>query len=158
MGSKRELYIFNDGTFGATTVNHNMIGPKGCVGFVRDIIVDVATALVGTTTVPEVDVGTASGDTTYGRYRLGTSAIAGYGTGIHRASQEAQVKGNPPRNAEDFAGHVELDGYPLNASGYAGRIPADTAFVITSKAGVGGVPAGGGKVMVEIEWVGQPIA
>jgi hypothetical protein len=155
----REVYVFNDATFGATTVNHNMIGPKGCVGFVRDIIVDVATAMVGTTTVPEVDVGTASGDTTYGRYRLGTSATSGYGTGIHRAGQEA-ITANPPRALADFPGHVVLDGGPLDATlgrTPTGRIPADTAFVITNKAGVGGVPAGGGVVQVVIDWVGQNI-
>lgn len=159
--AQREVYVFNDATFGATTVVHNMIGPKGCVGFVRDITVDVATALVGTTTVPEIDVGTASGDTTYGRYRLGTTAILGYGTGIHRASQEAAVIGNPPRNAQDYAHHVELDGYPLDATlnrTPQGRIPADTAFVITSKAGTGGTPAGGGVVQVAIDWVGQNIS
>lgn len=154
----REQYTFTDATFGATTVTHNMIGPKGCTGFVRDIIVDVTTTLVGTTTVPEIDVGTASGDVTYGRYRLGTTAIAGYTTGIHRAGQEA-ITGNPPRALADFAGHVILDGGPLDANfrAWAGRLPADTAFVITCKAGTGGSPAGGGAVTIIIDWVGQPI-
>ena len=32
---------------------------------------------VGTTTVPEVTVGTAQGDVTYARYRLGTSPTVG---------------------------------------------------------------------------------
>lgn len=154
----REEYTFNDTTFGATSVVHNMIGPKGCVGFVREISVDVATSLVGTTTVPEIDVGTSSGDSTYGRYRLGTTAIAGYATGIHRAGQETAVVGNPPRTAQDYAHHVELDGYPLDANFRAplGRIPKDTAFVITSAAGTGGSPAGGGNVRVVIDWLGQP--
>lgn len=156
----REQYTFNDATFGATTVIHNMIGPKGCTGFVRDIIVDVTTTLVGTTTVPEIDVGTASGDTTYGRYRLGTAAGTGYATGIRRAGQEATITGNPPRNAQDFPNRVNLDGYPYSATtgvGWVGRLPADTAFVITCKAGTGGAPAGGGTVTVVIDWVGQPI-
>jgi hypothetical protein len=152
---QREVYVFTDATFGATTVVHNIIGPKGCFGIVRDIEVDVTTALVGTTTVPEIDVGNASGDATYGRYRLGTTAIAGYGTGVHRASQEAAVIGNPPRAASDFAGHVVLDG---GAGLATGRIPADTAAVITSKAGVGGTPAGGGTVRVTVDWIGQVAA
>jgi hypothetical protein len=152
---QKEEYVFNDTTFGATTVTHNMIGPKGCTGFVRDIMVDVATSLVGTTTVPEIDVGTSSADSTYGRYRLGTTAILGYATGIHRASQEA-ITGNPPRNLQDFAHHVELDGYPLDANfrAWGGRIPKDTNFVITDLAGTGGTPAGGGLVKVLIDWHG----
>jgi len=160
-----ESYTFHDTTFGATSVVHNVIGPKGCVGFVRDIIVDVETSLVGTTTVPEVQVGISSGDFTYGRYRLGTTATAGYGTGVHRAGQEA-ITGNPPRALADFAGHVVLDGGPLTSSGLAGgswstqvpsgRIPKDTAFTITNKAGTGGVPAGGGTVTVIVDWHGVP--
>lgn len=149
---QREVYVFNDATFGATTVAHHAMGPKGCVGIVRDIEVDVTTAMVGTTTVPEVDVGNASGDASYGRYRLGTSAIAGVATGVHRASQEAAVTGNPPRAANDFAGHVVLDG---GASLATGRIPANTAFFITNTAGVGGTPAGGGIVRVTIDWMGR---
>lgn len=157
----REEYTFNDATFGATTVAHNMIGPKGCTGFVRDIVVDVTTTLVGTTTVPEIDVGTASGDPTYGRYRLGTAAGTGFATGIHRAGQEATIVGNPPRNSQLYTNFVVLDGFPYSATvgvGWAGRIPADTAFVITSKAGTGGSPAGGGIVRVIIDWIGQNVA
>ena len=152
---QREVYVYNDATFGATTVAHNIKGPKGCYGVVRDIEVDVTTTLVGTTTVPEIDVGTASGDYTYGRYRLGTTAAAGYATGVHRASQEAGIIGNPPRQANDFAGHVVLDG---GSNFSAGRIPADTAAVITCAAGVGGTPAGGGTVRVTIDWMGQVAA
>jgi hypothetical protein len=163
---QREEYGYTDATFGATTVAHNMIGPKGCVGFVRDIIIDVLTALVGTTTVPEIDIGTASGDFTYGRYRLGTTAILGYGTGIHRAGQEA-ITGNPPRVLNDFTGHVVLDGGPYGTTGSVfggsstttyplGRIPKDTAFVISAVAGVGGTPAGGGQYRVIVDWLGLP--
>lgn len=160
-----EEYTFNDATFGATTVVHNAIGPKGKVGFVRDILVDVQVTLVGTTTVPEIDVGTASGDFTYGRYRLGSTAILGYtAPAAKRASQEAIV-GNPPRALNDYTGHVVLDGGPYGTAGSitggssttvnpAGRIPADTAFFITCKAGVG-APAGGGVVKVVVEWIGQ---
>jgi hypothetical protein len=159
-----QSYTFNDTTFGATGVAHQIKGPKGCVGFVREIQVDVATSLVGTTTVPEIDVGLSSGDFTYGRYRLGTTATAGYATGIHSASQEA-ITGNPPRTLADFTGHVVLDGGPLTSSGVAGgswstqvpagRIPVDQTVFITNLAGTG-TPAGGGIVRVDIEWVGQP--
>jgi hypothetical protein len=129
-----------DATFGATSVTHFIAGPKGKVGFVRDIIVDVTTSLVGTTTVPEVMVGISSGDFTYGRYRLGTSVSAGYGVGVHRAGQE-YITGNPPRLASDFASHAVLDGGPLTSTGIAGgsygtvvpkgRIPA-SGFVVTN--------------------------
>jgi len=114
-----EVYIWNDATFGATTVNHFIVGPRGKVGFVRDIEVEVNTALVGTTTVPEVDVGIATGDFTYGRYRLGTTAILGYGPGAYKASNEPWT-GNPPRTFSDFAGHMSLDGGPLFSSGISG--------------------------------------
>lgn len=108
-----------DVTFGATTVTHLIMGPRGKVGFVRDIACEVTTSLVGTTTVPEIMIGISSGDSTYGRYRLGTTAILGYATGMHRASDEA-ITGNPPRTLADFAGHVVLDGGPLTSQGIAG--------------------------------------
>lgn len=108
-----------DATFGATGVTHQIMGPRGKVGFVRDMLVDVTTALVGTTTVPEINVGISSGDFTFGRYRLGTTAIAGYGTGFFRAQNEAWT-GNPPRALADFAGHVVLDGGPTTSQGTAG--------------------------------------
>lgn len=115
-----ELWQFaEDATFGATGVTHQIMGPRGKVGFVRDILVEVTTALVGTTTVPEINVGISSGDFTFGRYRLGTTAIAGYATGFRRASDEA-LTGNPPRTLADFAGHVVLDGGPLTSQGIAG--------------------------------------
>lgn len=129
-----------DATFGATSVTHWIVGPRGKVGFVRDIIADVTTSLVGTTTVPEIDIGFSAGDSTYGRYRLGTTAIAGYGVGTYRASQEL-ITGNPPRTLADFTGHVILDGGPLTSVVLAGgssstvvpkgRIPA-SGWTITS--------------------------
>ena len=139
-----------DATFGATTVLHYIVGPKGKVGFVRDLMCDVTTSLVGTTTVPEIQVGISSGDTTYGRYRLGSTAILGYGTGPRRASLEPGIVGNPPRNAQDFANHVTLDGYPLGSSGSltggssttvnpAGRILASSFKVTNVVSGTGSV-------------------
>jgi hypothetical protein len=130
--------------FGGATKTFNYVGPKGREGHVEDIVVDVTADMVGTTAVPEVDVGTASGDTTYARYRLGTAAGAGYtaAQGIRRGSQEAWT-GNPPITLSDYAGHVALN---------AARIPRDTAFVITLKAGTGGTPAGTANVYVIIKW------
>jgi hypothetical protein len=124
----------------AASVVHYIVGPRGKVGFVRDLMVDVTTSMVGTTTVPELMVGISSGDFTYGRYRLGTATATGYGVGPYRASAEA-ITGNPPRALSDFAGHVVLDGGPLTSKGIAGgsygtvvpagRIPA-SGWVITS--------------------------
>lgn len=129
-----------DSTFAATAVTHQIMGPRGKVGFVRDIICEVTTSLTGPTSVPEIMIGISSGDFTYGRYRLGTALTTGYGTGVHRASDEF-IQGNPPRVASDFASHVVLDGGPLTSAGIAGgsygtvipkgRIPA-TGWVVTN--------------------------
>lgn len=109
----------DDATFGATSVTHNIVGPRGKIGIVRDIFCDVATTMVGTTRVPEIDIGLTSGDYTFGRYCLGTSATAGYAVGPHLASQEP-ITGNPPRTLNDFSGHVVLDGGPYGSQGIAG--------------------------------------
>lgn len=131
-------YQWGQDNFGATSVVHYIIGPKGKVGFVRDISIDITTAMAGNTAVPEIDIGISSGDATYGRYRLGTAAGTGYGTGFFAAGNEA-IPGNPPRTLSDFAGHVVLDGGPTATSGVAGgtfltvalagRIPASGMVV-----------------------------
>lgn len=108
-----------DATFGGTSVSHFIVGPRGKAGFVRDIMVDVTTSLVGTSAVPEIAIGISAGDATYGRYRLGTAIGTGLGVGTYAASNEA-ITGNPPRTLGDFAGHVVLDGGPLTTSGTAG--------------------------------------
>lgn len=147
--SDNELYEWGaDSTFGATSVTHYIVGPKGKVGFVREIFCDVTTSLVGTTTVPEIDIGLSSGDYTYGRYRLGTAVTTGYAVGPHSASQE-QFIGNPPRTLNDYSGHVVLDGGPLTSQGIAGgsygtqvpagRIPASGWEVTNVISGTGGV-------------------
>jgi hypothetical protein len=137
-----ETYVFPNANFGNSTLTHNVIGPPGKRGMVEDIIADITTAMVGTTTVPEIDVGTGSGDVSYARYRLGSAAGTGYGTGVKRARQES-ITGNPPPVLNDFAGHVALE---------TAFIPKDTAFVITLKAGTGGAPAGVADVSVRIKW------
>lgn len=142
----REEYYLPSAAFGATTDTLKIIGPKGKKGLVRDIEVALTADCVGTTTVPEIDVGTSSGDTTYARFRLGTSATAGYAAANtpFRASQiggNTLIDGSP--SFEDYAGHVMMS---------TAMIPADTAAVITRKAGTGGTPAGTGAVRVIIEW------
>jgi hypothetical protein len=140
----REMYKSAVGAFGATTATESYIGPKGRVGLVRDILVFLTADAVGTTTVPEIDVGTSSGDTTYARFRLGTSATAGITAASTPKRARSLVVGNPtPPVLSDFTGHVALE---------TARLPADTAFVITNKAGVGGTPAGTGFSVVYIDW------
>jgi len=139
-----EQYKFAAQAFGNATKTFNIIGPKGKKGLVRDILVDITADMVGTTAVPEVDVGTGSGDTAYAQYRLGSAAGSGYTAAStpRRASQEA-ITGNAPRTLSDFSGHVALE---------KAAIPKDTAAVITLKAGTGGAPAGTADVTVTVHW------
>lgn len=142
----REVYTMPSAAFGATTDSMKIIGPKGKKGLVRDIEVDLTANAVGTTSVPEINVGTASADFSYARFRLGTTAIAGYTSAAspYRASQiggNTLIDGTPVY--EDFAGHVKLS---------TAYIPADTAAVISRVLGVGGVPAGTGTTRVTIDW------
>jgi len=139
-----ELYTFPNQVFGNSTKIFNLISPKGKRGLVKDIIVDITADMVGTTTVPEVDVGTTSGEASYARYRLGSSATSGYPAagGVKRATQEA-ITGNPPPTLSDYSGHVALE---------KAFIPKDTAFVVTLLAGTGGSPVGTANVYVVIDW------
>jgi len=135
-------YSWGQDNFGAASVVHYIVGPKGKVGYVRDLSCDITTAMSGNTSVPEIQVGISSGDPTFGRYRLGTAIGTGLGVGFAEASNEAIV-GNPPRNLQDFAHHVELDGYPESSVGGGaaggtyltvvkqGRIPA-SGMVVTN--------------------------
>jgi len=146
---QREEYFLPSSAFGATTETQTLIGPPGKKGLVRDIITDLSADAVGTTTVPEINVGNASGDYSYARHRLGTSATAGNtaaGTPYRarQLTQNAQGRtGGTPPVLSDFAGHVALE---------TAYIPADTAFVVTRKAGVGGTPAGTGRTIVIVDW------
>lgn len=140
----REVYTLPSSAFGATTATQSWIGPQGRTGWVKDIEVLLTADAVGTTTVPEIDVGTASGDVSYARFRLGTTATAGLAATSTPVRARTLVTGNPtPPVYSDFTGHVALE---------TARIPADTAFVITAKAGTGGTPAGTGIVRVTVEW------
>jgi len=98
------------GAFGATTASKSYIGPKGKKGLVRDIEVFLTADAVGTTTVPEVTVGTAAGDATYARYRLGTTATAGLAAASTPQRARSLVTGSgQAQTATDFASHVELE-------------------------------------------------
>jgi hypothetical protein len=128
------------------TPTFNYVGPRGKRGLVTDIIADITTGMVGTTSVPEIDVGTAAGDASYARYRLGAAAGSGYGTGIKRATQDIATLGTPqvpPPAAADFPGHVALE---------TAYITKDIPFVVTLKAGTGGTPAGIAHVYLIIKW------
>lgn len=103
-----KTYEWGSDTIGATLFTHYIVGPRGKIGFVRDIMVDVTTAMSGTV-VPEIAIGITASDATYGRYRLGSTASSNYPVGSYVASNELWV-GNPPRNLQDYADHVKLDG------------------------------------------------
>jgi hypothetical protein len=140
-----EEYFIPSAAFGATLDTTRIVGPKGRKGYVRDIMVDITATMVGTTSVPEIAVGAASGTAEYARFRLGTTAIAGYAaTAVFRASQvggNTLVDGSPV--FEDYVGHVKMGTAP---------IPADTQVFISRVAGVGGTPAGTGTTRVIIDW------
>lgn len=159
----RERYTLPGFSFGGATASRKLKGPPGKKGFVRDILATVTTAMVGTTTVPELLVGSAASDNSFARFRLGTAAGTGYGTGDFRArslTETAQGRtGSKARQLEDFAGHVALEGNDgtgtvataSDANGFL-AIPADSDFYITGLAGTGGTPAGVADVYVDIEW------
>jgi hypothetical protein len=144
-----ETYYIPSSAYGATTAAKTFIGPAGRVGLVTDILVLLSATAVGTTTVPEIDVGTASGDFTYARFRLGTTATAGYNSSASplRARSIAgtapgNTGGNPPA-LSDYTGHIALE---------TTRLPANTNFVITQTQGVGGTPAGTWEAYIVVKW------
>lgn len=159
---KVEQYEIIATAFGATTASVALQGPPGKTGLVRDILVTLSAAAVGTTSVPEIDVGTAAGDSSFARFLLGTTAILGYAAGEYRARTLCGAyigPGGIPKQLNDFTNHCFLEGN--NASGTASipgtattftYLPADTKFYITGTAGVGGTPAGTGNVIVWIDW------
>lgn len=165
-----ERYIFLGNAFGGTTASWSWQGPPGKKGFVRDILVRITAAMVGTTSVPEIRVGTAASDNSFARFLLGTTAILGYAinTQFRARSLCTNAQGRTGGNAmmlNDFANHICLEGN--NGSGTVStpatqtdpgvglnfvQLPADTAFFITGVAGVGGTPAGTADVYVDIDW------
>lgn len=141
-----ETYTQPSSAFGATTESQKYFGPKGKKGLVIDIDVDITADMVGTTTVPEICVGTSQGDASYARFRLGTAVGTGY-TSAGGSRRATQVGGNAVLDDtpvyEDFTGHVKLR---------TTYIPADTEFFISRVAGTGGTPAGTGRSRVLIVW------
>jgi hypothetical protein len=138
--------------------SYEFIGPKGKKGLVRDIEIEVTEAMVGTTTVPEIGVGDAASDLAsldneYGRFRLGSTAILGYGTDVSpnpiRASSlvnsinEVGAATNPGKQSLDYSEHVALE---------KEWIPADTPFFISLVPGSGGSETGAGRPRVYIDW------
>lgn len=149
---QREEYIQPSAAFGATTDNFYHMGPKGKKGLVRDIEVDITADMVGTTTVPEIAVGSATTLVEYARFRLGTAVGTGYTSagGVRRASVVANNRKATsaagevtPDVYEDYTGHVKMN---------TAFIPADTQFCISRVLGTGGVPAGTAKTKVIIDW------
>jgi hypothetical protein len=147
--------------FGAAgeTASFEFIGPKGKKGLVRDIEIEVTESMVGTTSVPEINVGDAASvagtpEVEYARWRLGTAAGTGYATSVSpnplRASSLVQGNPNEPgaailpgRQSVRFSEHVVLE---------KAFIPADTPFFISLREGVDGAEAGAGRIAVEIDW------
>lgn len=153
--------IIQFGAAGETVALGTFRGPPGKKGVVRDIEVNVTETMVGTTEVPEITVGSAistnngsakSVNAEYGRFRLGTTAAAGYATStaVRRASalvnskREVGASVNPGKQSLAYTGHVQLE---------KAYIPADTNFVITLLEGLDGSEAGAGIVAVEIDWI-----
>ncbi len=146
---QREVYYLPSAAYGASTASKTIKGPKGKKGLVRDIVVLATADMVGTTTVPEVTVGATAGAVEYARFRLGTAAGTGYDSDnspFRARALTATAPGNTggiPPALNDFAGHVALE---------TASIPADTAFVVSGKAGTGGVPAGTFEAYVHVDW------
>jgi hypothetical protein len=143
-----EVYYLPSAAYGATTASKTIKGPRGKTGLVRDIVVLLSADAVGTTTVPEVTVGSAAGLVEYARFRLGTTAILGYLAAATPFRAKALIEagvfaGGAAPALSDYAGHIALE---------TARLPADTAVVISGKAGVGGAPAGTFEAYVRIDW------
>lgn len=142
----------------AEAKSYSYIGPKGMRGLVRDIEVEVTENMVGTTTVPEINVGDAASDLgsldhEYARFRLGSTAILGYTTTVSPNPIRARSLVNsfnevgaatlPGKQSTAFSGHVCLE---------TAFIPADTPFFISGVPGSGGSETGEATVAVEIDW------
>ncbi len=160
----KERYSLLGAAFGGAKVTRQFQGPPGKKGLVRDIVANVTVAMAGTTSVPEIRVGTADSDNSFARWLMGTTATAGLAAGEYRARSlcaSAQGRtGEKPQQLNDFANHIFLEGNNGNGNvaGVVGDgktfifIPPDTAFFITGVAGVGGSPAGTADAYVDIDW------
>lgn len=138
---RTEIYQQPASAFGATTESMRWFTPRGMYGFVRDIDINITADMVGTTTVPEIAVGTAQGNNEYARFRLGTAAGTGF-TSAQGGRRASQVSGGL-NTFEPFTGAVLLS---------RARIPTNAEFFISRVAGTGGTPAGNGTSRVIIDW------
>lgn len=145
---KREVYYMPSSAYGATAAQKKIKSPKNRTGLVRDLVVLLSADAVGTTTVPELNVGASAGSSEYARFRLGTSATAGYAAANTPFRARALIEGQAGFNGSqitlsDFSGHIALE---------TAKIPADTTIFISGVAGVGGTPAGTYEAYVHIDW------
>lgn len=145
---KSEVYYMPSSAYGATAAQKKIKSPKNKQGVVKDLVVLLSADAVGTTTVPELNVGATAGSSEYARFRLGTTAIAGYAAANTPFRARALVEGQAGYNGSqitlsDFSGHVALE---------TAKIPADTTVFISGVAGVGGTPAGTYEAYVHIDW------
>jgi hypothetical protein len=144
---KSEVYYMPSSTYGSAAVQKKIKSPKNKQGLVKDINVLVSADCVGTTTVPELNVGVSAGSSEYARFRLGTTATVGYTAANTPFRARALVEGQAGFNGAqltlaDFAGHISLE---------TAKIPADTGVFISAVAGVG-TPAGTYEAYVHIDW------
>jgi hypothetical protein len=127
-------------------------GPPGKKGLVKDILVSVSTTLVGTTTVPEVNVGTARATPVRSLPSMPASVSApprrlGYdtttGAALRARSLATTITSTGKPTLTDYTAHILLE---------TDYIPKDTAFFISLVKGVGSA-AGAGDVYVFIDWI-----
>ena len=138
---------------------YEFIGPKGKKGLVRDIEIEITEDMVGTTTVPEINVGDAASDlgsldAEYARYRLGSTAILGYTTALvpNPVRASSFVRGNPNEPGAAVLPGRQSVIYPEHVVLEKAFIPADTTFFVSLVPGSGGTETGAGRVAVEIDW------
>lgn len=160
----RERYALLGSAFGGTIASRTLMAQTR-KGLVRDMIATVTTAFVGTTSVPELRVGSVISDNSFARWIMGSTATAGLALGAYRATvllaAAAGRTGGKAPQLNDFPNHLMLEGNNGNgAVAVAAQdtitnfcyLPASTAFFITGVAGVGGTPAGTADVYVDIDW------
>jgi hypothetical protein len=128
----RVTYLFENHDFGAGSGTHNIVGPKGKAGFLRDFgIQDVTETFTNDTTPGYIAIGTSSDADAYGdELDLATTAANSGLTVLSSNSSQASIDAAFPDRT----------------------IPADTTVRVTMTAPTGGTPAGIAKPYVVIDW------
>lgn len=144
---KSEVYYMPSSAYGSAASQVKIKSPKGKTGIVKDIVVLLTADAVGTTTVPELNVGATAGSSEYARFRLGTSATVGYLAANTPFRARALVEAGQGYygtqvTLSDYAGHIALE---------TAKIPADTVIFLSGVIGVG-TPAGTYSAYVHIDW------